>query len=173
MNEMIAVIYNSNLMTVEGSFDSVEDAEAALPVDVGDLVAALRSDYEQAFAAMRERRDSAISNRVENTNESRMTDLERYTSMRKMLAERPIFDSVEDARENMRAKDGEFRRFVIRECGALGMYRVCYCFLAIPRGSDTPVWSFNDEYSFTHAQMHMLKIRAATAVGLELIDSME
>jgi len=167
------VIYNSSLMTVEGSFDSIEDAEAALPVDVGDLVAALRSDYEQAFAAMCERRDSATSNRVESTDESRMTDIERYTNMRKVLAERPIFDSEEDARENMRAKDGECRRFVIRECGSLGMYRVCYCFFSTPRGSDTPVWSFNDEYSFTHGQMYMLKQRAATAVGLELIDSME
>ena len=108
-----------------------------------------------------------------NDNERRMTDIERYTSMRKVLAERPIFESEDDARENMRAKDGEFRRFVIREQNALGMYRVCYCFLATPRGSDTPVWSFNDEYSFSHGEMSTLRLRAATAVGLELIDSME
>ena len=105
-------------------------------------------------------------------NESRMTDLERYLSMKKVLRNRPIFVSEDDARENMRAKDGEFRRFVIRDSGALGMYRVCYCFLATPRGSDTPVWSFNEEYSFSHGQMHTLKIRAATAVGLELVESM-
>jgi hypothetical protein len=105
-------------------------------------------------------------------NERRMTDLERFTSMRKVLRDRPIFDSEDDARENMRAKDGEFRRFVIRESSALGMYRVCYCFLSTPRGSDTPEWAFNEEYSFSHGQMHTLKIRAATAVGLELVESM-
>ncbi len=106
-------------------------------------------------------------------NERRMTDVERFTSMKRVLRDRPIFESEEDARKNMRAKDGEFRRFVIREQGALGMYRVCYCFLATPRGSDTPVWSFNEEYSFSHGEMHTMRLRAATAVGLELVDSME
>jgi len=105
-----------------------------------------------------------------NDNERRMTDLERYTSMKKVLVERPIFDNVEDARENMRAKDGEFRRFVIR--GSLGIYRVCYCFISHPRDSD-PVWAFNDEYSFSHSQMNVYKNRAALAVGLELVESME
>ncbi len=107
-----------------------------------------------------------------NDNERRMTDLEHYISMKKVLRNRPIFDSEDDARENMRAKDGEFRRFVIRESGTLGLYRVCYCFLATPRDSDTPVWTFNEEYSFSHGQMNTYKNRAALAVGLELVESM-
>ncbi len=104
-------------------------------------------------------------------NERRMTDLERFSSMRKVLRDRPIFDSEDDARQNMRAKDGEFRRFVIREQGALGMFRVCYCFISHPRDGD-PAWAFNEEYSFSHGQMHTLRLRAAQAVGLELVDSL-
>ena len=163
------VIYNSSLMTVEGSFDSIEDAEASLPADVGDLVAASRSDYEQAFAAMRKRRDSAASNRVESTSERRMNDVERYQSYKKVL-ERPTFDSIEDAQENMRAVEGEFRRFVVRE--PLGIYRVYFCFMSQSRGSDELKWACNEEYSFSHAQMNTMKNRAALAIGLELVESM-
>ena len=105
-------------------------------------------------------------------NERRMTDLERFSSMRKVLRDRPIFESEDDARQNMRAKDGEFRRFVIHEKNALSTYRVCYCFFQTPRGSDTPVWSFNEEYSFSHGQMYTLRLRAAQAIGLELVDSL-
>ena len=102
-------------------------------------------------------------------NERRMTDLERYLSYKNVL-NRPMFDSEEDARQNMRAKDGEFRRFVIRE--PLSTYRVCYAFIAHPREGD-PAWAFNEEYTFTHSQMHTAKNRAALAVGLELVESME
>lgn len=102
-------------------------------------------------------------------NERRMTHLERYTSMRKML-ERPTFDSEEDARQNVRVVDGEFRRFVIR--APLSAYRVCYAFIAHPRDGE-PRWEFNEEYTFTHSQMYTAKNQAALAVGLELVGSME
>lgn len=100
---------------------------------------------------------------------NRMNDLERYLSMKNVLAERPMFESEDDARENMPAKAGEFRRFVIRE--RLGIYRVCYCYISTPRDGD-PAWAFNDEYSFSHGEMHTAKNRAALAVGLELVESM-
>lgn len=103
-------------------------------------------------------------------NERRMTDLERYMSMKEVL-KRPTFESEDDARANMRAKDGEFRRFIINEKGALGRIRVCYCFISTPRNGD-PEWAFNEEYSFSVGQMYAIKNRAALAVGLELVESM-
>ena len=102
-----------------------------------------------------------------NDNERRMTDLERYTSMRK-VSERPIFDSEDDARENMQVEDGEFRRFIIRE--PVGIYRVCYAYISHPRDGD-PMWAFNEEYTFTRSQMYTAKNRAALAVGLELMEN--
>ena len=65
------------------------------------------------------------------SNEYNRTDVERYVAYKRVL-ERPTFDSIEDARENMRAAEGEFRRFVIRETKPLGLYRVCYCFFSTP-----------------------------------------
>ena len=103
-------------------------------------------------------------------NERRMTDLERYQSFKRAL-ERPTFTSEDDARENMRAVDGEFRRFVIKESGALGRIRVCYCFISTNREGETS-WAFNDEYTFSVGQMNSYKNRAALAVGLELVESM-
>lgn len=104
-----------------------------------------------------------------NDNERRMTDVERYTSMRKVLTECPMFDSEDDARENMRVKDGEFNRFVIRE--PLGIYRVCYAYISHPRDGD-PTWAFNEEFTFSHSDMHTAKNRAAFALGLELVENM-
>lgn len=101
-------------------------------------------------------------------SEQRMTDLEQYLAYKNALL-RPTFDSEDDARENMRAVDGEFRRFVIR--GKLGVYRVCYAYISTPRDGN-PVWAFNEEYTFTIAQMNTAKNRAALAVGLELVESM-
>lgn len=164
---MSAVIYNSELFTIEASFDSVADAEIALPADAGNLVAALRSDYVREFTAMQERRDSVT--KVDSPNESRMTDLERYQSYKRVL-DRPIFDSIEEAEENMRAVEGKFRRFVVRE--PLGIYRVYFCFMSQSRGSDELKWACNEEYCFSHGQMNSCKNRAALAVGLELVESM-
>ena len=103
-------------------------------------------------------------------NERRMTDLERYQAYKRVL-ERPTFNSVEEAEENMRAKEGERRHFVVRE--PLGHYRVYYAFMTQPRGADELQWACNEEYSFSHGEIHTMRLRAATAVGLELVDSME
>jgi len=102
-------------------------------------------------------------------SERRMTDMERYQSYKRVL-ERPTFDSIEDAQANMRAVEGEFRRFVVRE--PLGIYRVYFCFMSQQRGSDELKWACNEEYSFSHSQMNTIKNRAALAVGLELVESM-
>ena len=102
-------------------------------------------------------------------NERRMTDLERYSSMRKVLAERPVFDNMEDAKTNMRAKEGEFRRFVVR--GALGSYTVCYCFIQTNR-EGVQRWGHNTDYTFSHGQMNTCRDRAALAIGRELVESM-
>lgn len=102
-------------------------------------------------------------------SERRMTDLERFRAYKRVL-ERPTFDSIEDAQANMRAAEGEFRRFVVRE--PLGIYRVYFCFMSRQRGSDELKWACNEEYSFSVAQMNAVKNRAALAVGLELVESM-
>ena len=102
-------------------------------------------------------------------NERRMSDLERYQAYKRVL-ERPTFNSVEDAQENMRAKEGEFRRFVVRE--PLGIYRVYFAFMSQQRGSDERKWACNEEYSFSHGQMNSCRNSAALAVGLELVESM-
>jgi len=164
---MTAVIYNSELFTVEASFDSVADAEAALPVDAGNLVAALRSDYVREFTAMQKRRDSVT--KVDSPNESRMEDLERFQAYKRVL-ERPTFDSIEDAQANMRAAEGEFRRFVVRE--RLGVYRVYFCFMSQQRGSDELKWACNEEYSFSHGDMNRCRDNAALAIGRELVESL-
>jgi hypothetical protein len=103
-------------------------------------------------------------------NERRMTDLERYQSYKRIL-ERPTFDSLEDAEQNMRAVAGERRQFVVRE--PLGVYRVYFAKMSQSRGSDELHWACNEEYSFSHGQMNSCKNRAALAVGLELVESME
>lgn len=102
-------------------------------------------------------------------NERRMTDLERYQAYKRVL-ERPTFNSIEEAEENMRAKEGERRQFVV--CEPLGQYRVYYAFMTQPRGVDELQWACNEEYSFSHGQMNVYKNRAALAVGLELVESM-
>jgi len=91
---------------------------------------------------------------------------QRYTAVLK----RPTFASLDDARQNMRAVEGEFRRFVVKE--PLGIYRVYYAFIHTPRDG-SPEWACNEEYSFSHAQLYTLRNRAALAVGLDLIDSIE
>ena len=96
--------------------------------------------------------------------------VEQYQAYKRVL-DRPTFDSIEDAQENMRATEGEFRRFVVRE--PLGIYRVYYCFMSQQRGSDERTWACNEEYSFSHGELTTAKNRAALAVGLDLIDSME
>jgi hypothetical protein len=101
--------------------------------------------------------------------ELRLNDFERYSAYVKVL-QRPTFDSIEDARESMRAKEGEFRRFVIRE--PLGIYRVCFAFMTQPRGADELQWAYNEEYTFSHSAMNTAKNRAALAVGLDLIESL-
>jgi len=103
------------------------------------------------------------------SSERRLTDIERYQSYRRVL-QRPTFDSIEDAQENMRAKEGEFRRFVVRE--PLGTYRVYFCFLSTPRGATEAQWTCNEEYSFSHAQMLTTRDRAALLIGRELVESM-
>lgn len=101
-------------------------------------------------------------------SERRMTDLERYQSYKRVL-DRPIFNSIEEAEENMRAKEGEFRRFVVR--GALGSYTVCYCFIQTNR-EGVQSWGHNTEYTFSHGQMNTCRDRAALAIGRELVESM-
>ena len=103
------------------------------------------------------------------SNEQRLNDFERYKAYVDVL-QRPTFDSIEGAEENMRAKEGERRQFVVRE--SLGVYRVYFAFMTQPRGADELQWACNEEYSFSHGQLYTAKIRAATAVGLDLIDSM-
>jgi len=102
-------------------------------------------------------------------NERRMTDLERYQAYKRVL-ERPVFNSIEEAEENMRAKEGERRQFVVRE--PLGHYRVYYAYMTQPRGADELQWACNEEYSFSRGQMNTYRNRAALAVGLELVESM-
>lgn len=102
------------------------------------------------------------------SNERRMTDTERYVSMKRVL-ERPTFDSIEDAEQNMRAVEGKFRRFVVRE--PLGIYSVCYCFINTARDGSTK-WAYNEEYRFSHAQMMQTRDRAALTIGRELVESM-
>jgi hypothetical protein len=102
------------------------------------------------------------------SDERRMTDLERYLSYKRVL-ERPTFNSIEQAEREMRAHDGEFRRFVVRE--PLGMYSVCYCFISHDREGNES-WAYNEEYRFSHCDMLKYRDRAALAVGIELVESM-
>jgi hypothetical protein len=97
-----------------------------------------------------------------------MTHTERYISYKRLL-ERPTFRSVEDAEQHMRAKDGEFRRFLIRE--PLGVYCVCYCFISTDRDGNTK-WAYNEEFRFSHADMTRQRDLAALEVGRELVESM-
>lgn len=98
-----------------------------------------------------------------------MTDLERYIAYKRVL-ERPNFNSIEEAEANMRAKEGEFRRFVV--CEPLGIYRVYFAFMHQPRGADELQWACNEEYSFSHGQMMQTRDRAALIIGRELVGSM-
>jgi len=102
------------------------------------------------------------------SDERRMTDLERYLSYKRVL-ERPTFNSIEQAEREMRAHDGEFRRFVVRE--PLGMYSVCYCFISHDREGNKS-WAYNEEYRFSHCDMLKYRDRAALSVGIELVESM-
>lgn len=97
-----------------------------------------------------------------------MTHLERYISYKRVL-ERPTFNSIEDAEENMRAHEGEFRRFVVRE--PLGVYVVCYCFINTARDGSTS-WAYNEEYRFSHGDVVRQRDMAALEVGRELVESM-
>jgi len=98
----------------------------------------------------------------------RMTHVERYVSYKRVL-ERPTFNSIEQAEREMRAHEGEFRRFVVRE--PLGVYSVCYCFISIARDGSTK-WAYNEEYRFSHAEMNRQRDMAALEVGRELVESM-
>ena len=98
----------------------------------------------------------------------KVNDLVRYQRYTTVL-KRPTFASVDDARQNMRVAEGKFRRFIVRE--PLGVYRVYYAFINTPRDGE-PQWACNEEYSFSHAELHVLRNRAALAVGLDLVDSM-
>ena len=102
-------------------------------------------------------------------SERRMTDLERYQAYKRVL-ERPTFNSIEEAEENMRAKEGERRQFVVRE--PLGIYRVYFAIMTQPRGAEELQWACNEEYSFSHGGMMQTRDRAAILVGRELVDSM-
>ena len=102
-------------------------------------------------------------------NERRMTDLERYVAYRRVL-ERPMFDSIEDAQANMRAKEGERRQFVVRD--GRGSYRVYFAFMTQPRGFDELQWACNEEYSFLHSDVTRACNAAALAVGIDLVRSM-
>ena len=102
-------------------------------------------------------------------NELRMTDLERYLAFKKVL-ERPTFNSIEEAEKDMRAKEGERRRFVVRK--PLGVYLICYCFISTDREGNTK-WASNSEYSFSHYDLNKYRDRAALAIGRELVECME
>ena len=101
-------------------------------------------------------------------SERRMTDLERYLSYKRVL-ERPTFNSIEQAEREMRAVDGEFRSFVIRE--KPGVYVVCACYMQRDREGNNK-WTHREEYRFSHADMLKYRDRAALAVGRELVESM-
>ena len=92
----------------------------------------------------------------------------RYVSFKRVL-ERPTFNSIEQAEKEMRAHEGEFRRFVVRE--PLGVYSVCYCFISTDRQGNTK-WAYNEEYRFSHADMNRMRDLAALEVGRELVESM-
>ena len=102
------------------------------------------------------------------SDEFRMTDLERYLAYKRVL-ERPMFNSIEDAEENMRAKEGEYRQFVVRT--RPGSYTVCQCYISTDREGNTK-WAHREEYTFLHHDMLKYRDRAALAVGLELVESM-
>ncbi len=97
-----------------------------------------------------------------------MTLVERYVSYKRMLA-RPTFDSIEDAEKNMRAKEGEFRSFVIRE--QQGLYVVCRCWINVDRQGNKK-WSWGEDFRFSHSQMIRTRDMAALEVGRELVESM-
>ena len=103
-----------------------------------------------------------------NVTKLRMTHQERYTSMKRLL-DRPTFNSIEQAEKEMRAHEGEFRRFLVREKG--GSYLVCYCFISTDRDGNTK-WAYNDEFRFSHADMYRERELAALEVGRELVESM-
>lgn len=103
-----------------------------------------------------------------NVTKLRMTHQERYVSFKRVL-ERPTFNSIEQAEKEMRAHEGEFRRFVVRE--PLGVYSVCYCFISTDRQGNTK-WAYNEEYRFSHADMNRMRDLAALEVGRELVESM-
>lgn len=102
------------------------------------------------------------------SEERRMTDLERYQSYKRVL-QRPTFSSIEDAEQHMRAKEGEFRQFVVRT--RPGVYSVCTCYIQTDREGNTK-WAYREEYNFLHSEMLRVRDRAALAVGRELVESM-
>lgn len=167
--ETSAVVYNSAMFTVENSFDSVADAEAAMAnmsaPSVGTLIAISRDEYANEFQLHRDRCAAAEERRREQRSdvvENRMNPLQRYRSYQEQLA-LPTFDTGEEA-------DGTIGRFLIRR--PLGYFIVCRGYIGQVRGED-PAWTFGEDWSFTVCDMYGAQQQAALTIGMELIGGAE
>jgi hypothetical protein len=109
-------------------------------------------------------------------NERRMTDFERYRSMHQ-AKQLPTFSNVEDAELALPLPAADLDRgntigsFLLKREGQLGLFVVCVAYVSQSRDSD-PSWSYRESWSFSAGEMYFLKLRAAEAIGLELIESM-
>ena len=99
--------------------------------------------------------------------ENRQNPLEKFKMFKRVL-ERPTFESIEDAEENMRAKEGEFRQFVVN---ARGVFEVHVCYIQTDRDGNQK-WAHRREYRFTQWEMNNARDEAALAIGRELVESM-
>lgn len=86
-----------------------------------------------------------------------------------MLRKYPTFDKIEDAEQNLRAREGWFRRFMVRE--PLGVYVVCYCYIAKDREGNTQ-WAYNEEFRFSCSDVLKYRDRAALDVGHGIVEQM-
>lgn len=172
------IIYNSATYVVEHHFNELAEASSALPhIEMpthGELIAASSKDYEQALSDHRERVRIANEKRAQekaargDNDEFRMTDVERYKTLKRLL-ERPIFYSIEQAEREMRAVEGEFRKFLVR--APLGTFIVCQCSMQTNRQGEKN-WTYNECFRFSHNDMRKYRDRAALNVGRELVESM-
>ena len=95
--------------------------------------------------------------------EERMNPLERYHSYRKYLM-LPTFDTGKEAEQAMPVEPGEFRCFILR--GPPTSYIVCRAYISQARGQD-PKWTYDEEFSFLHADIQHAKQQATSLVGMK------
>ena len=104
---------------------------------------------------------------VDEERSHRMDPLEQYKMFKRVL-QRPTFDSLENAEENMRAKEDEEREFVV---SSRGTHQVYQCYIQTDREGNQK-WACRLSYTFTGSEMNDARDEAALAIGRELVESM-